>query len=80
MCRGNTDSNRIVTCNLVIGQQIQTITTTKITNIFVVFHMLFSSESQPYKVCGRNPVLAMVNSKSGDNQVCLPALCYCNTV
>lgn len=29
----------------------------------------FLPKPQPYKVCGRNPVLAMVNSKSGDNQV-----------
>ena len=60
--RDNTEV--IMTCILVIGQQQ---TQTRI--LYDV--ILFSPESQPYKVNGRNPVLAMVNSKSGENLVCI---------
>lgn len=44
----------------------------------LMYHLEFIDvnflQPQPYKVCGRNPVLAMVNSKSGDNQVTLRVL------
>ena len=66
MLRDNTDSNS----NHDVDSGYRTTTNTNKNNKLCVV-VLFSSESQPYKVNGRNPVLAMVNSKSGENLVCI---------